>query len=615
MRSRERLEILLILLLASSGVRAQDPGWPRQNVQTHSLVSVDAMQEFRVQTSSFATEFGRTPCGQISIVTRSASNEFHGTAFEHFRNDVLDANHWFSSRDHLPKPEERQNDFGGVFGGPILKDRTFFFFSYEGLRLRQPATQESVVPDTASRQQAPTTMQPYLNTYPIPNGPDLGGTAQFNGSYSNPSSLDAYSIRVDHAVNSKLSLFGRYNYSPSDFAQRGPLITGTGPVLSTSQSASSSIHTFAVGLNQVISPLIGNEIRANYRNERIASKFVPEKVRFRVKLEGQDKDWRELVNERHVQYTNLAPKTYRFLVKACSNSGVWNEEGAALAFTIPPMWYSTNWFLALCVAAFLAFLWALYQLRLHQLAGQFNMRLEPRVGERTRIARDLHDTLLQSFHGILLRMQILSNELPDGHTKEKLDTVIDEAEHAIVEGRDALQGLRASTVERNDLAAAIRTLGDELAAADSSSHRPEFSVQMEGAPRKLHPILRDEVYRIAGEAMRNAFRHAYAQRIEVEIRYDEWQLRVRVRDDGKGIDLKVLGDNGREGHFGLRGMRERAKLIGGKLTVWSELDSGTEVELIIPSARAYVTAPERRRSSLVEKLAGKLTGKDTGLKS
>ena len=345
------------------------------------------------------------------------------------------------------------------------------------------------------------------------------------------------------------------------------------------------------------------------------SLVIPEKVRFRVKLEGQDKDWRELVNVRHVEYSNLAPKRYRFLVKAANNDGVWDEEGAALDFTIPPMWYQTNWFIALCVAAFLALLWALYQLRLHQMAAQFNMRLEERVGERTRIARDLHDTLLQSFHGILLHLQIVSNELDSGKTKEQIHTVIDQAEQAIVEGRNAVQGLRASTVERNDLASAIRTLGEELAAADSNSHRPEFSVQMEGTARKLHPILRDEVYRIAGEAMRNAFHHADAQRIEVEIRYDERQLRLRVRDDGKGIDLQLLGDNGREGHFGLRGMRERAKLIGGKLTVWSELDSGTEVELSIPASRAYATAPEPRRSALVQKLAGKLSRKDTEPKS
>jgi hypothetical protein len=236
---------------------------------TNSLVSVDAMQEFRVQTSSFAPEFGRTPGGQISIVTRSGTNQFHGTVFEYFRNNVLDANDWFSNRDQLSQPEERQNDFGGVFGGPIVKDKTFFFFSYEGLRLRQPATQETVVPDTASRQQAPTSMQPYLNAYPVPNGPELGsGTAQFNGSYSNPSSLDAYSIRMDHAINSKLSLFGRYNHSPSDTTVRGP--EGS---LSTTELFSTSVHTFTVGLTYLITPHLGNEVRTNYSNDRVSSRF------------------------------------------------------------------------------------------------------------------------------------------------------------------------------------------------------------------------------------------------------------------------------------------------------------------------------------------------------
>ena len=244
---------------------------------TNSLVSVDAMQEFRVQTSSFAPEFGRTPGGQISIVTRSGTNAFHGTLFEYLRNDVLDARDWFVNYNGLAKPEERQNDFGGVFGGPIVKDKTFFFFSYEGLRLRQPSTQETVVPDTPSRQQAPASMQPYLNAYPVQNGPELGqDLAEFNGSYSNPSSLDAYSIRIDHAVNSKVNIFGRYNYSPSDFAQRGPYIT-TEPVLSTSQSGSYSTQTFTLGVNQILTPRITNEIRANYSNDRVGTKYIADK--------------------------------------------------------------------------------------------------------------------------------------------------------------------------------------------------------------------------------------------------------------------------------------------------------------------------------------------------
>ena len=237
---------------------------------TNSLVSVDAMQEFRIQTSSFAPEFGRTPGGQISIATRSGTNQLHGTLFEYFRNDVLDANDWFSNRDHLPKPAERQNDFGGVFGGPVLKDKTFFFFSYEGLRLRQPATQETVVPDAASRLQAPAPMQPFLNAYPVANGSAAGpGLAQFNASYSNSSSLDAYSIRLDHVLTSKVALFGRYNYSPSNSGVRNPF-----GVLSSTESLDSSVQTFTVGSTQQIQPEISNEVRANYSNQRVGTRFL-----------------------------------------------------------------------------------------------------------------------------------------------------------------------------------------------------------------------------------------------------------------------------------------------------------------------------------------------------
>ena len=176
------------------------------------------------------------------------------------------------------------------------------------------------------------------------------------------------------------------------------------------------------------------------------------------------------------------------------------------------------------------------------------------------------------------------NLLPDrpAESKQVLASAIDQAAEAITEGRDAVQGLRTSATEMNDLADSIRALGEEL--ADENSAEAVLRVEVQGTPRALHPIVRDEVFRIAGEALRNAFRHAAAKQIEVELRYDERQLRVRVRDDGKGIDPEVLRAEGREGHFGLRGMRERAKLAGGKLTVWSGLDTGTEVELSIPGA-------------------------------
>src|SRR5262249_13774015 len=240
---------------------------------TNSLVSVDAMQEFRIQTSSFAPEFGRTPGGQISIVTRSGTNAFHGTAFEYFRDSALDARDWFANFNGLPKPESRQHDFGAVFGGPLVKDKTFFFVTYEGLRLHQPSTQETVVPD-ASRAQAPDGMRPYLDAFPVANGPALGpGVAQFGASYTNPSKLDAYSIRLDHYLNPRTSLFLRYDPSPPHLDERGPSLS-VGTTLSMTNSLSSSLHTVTAGLTRVIRSGISNELRANYSNHRVGSTFA-----------------------------------------------------------------------------------------------------------------------------------------------------------------------------------------------------------------------------------------------------------------------------------------------------------------------------------------------------
>ena len=242
---------------------------------TNSLVSVDALQEFRIQTSTYAPEFGRTPGGQISIVTRSGTNQFHGTAFDYFRNDALDANDWFNgftNNPPIPKAAERQNDFGGTFSGPIFKGKTFFFFSYEGLRLRLPQTALTLVPDTNpldpfSRQFAAPALLPYVNAFPLPNGPEVldsngnhQGIAQFNGSYSSPGTLDAYSLRVDHKINDRFNLFGRYNYSPSELSQRG----GNGGSLSTVSPTTITTQTGTVGATWAISPVAANDFRFNY---------------------------------------------------------------------------------------------------------------------------------------------------------------------------------------------------------------------------------------------------------------------------------------------------------------------------------------------------------------
>jgi outer membrane receptor protein involved in Fe transport len=232
---------------------------------TNSLVSVDAMQEFRIQTSTYAPEFGRTPGGQISIVTRSGTNLFHGTAFDYLRNDIFDASNWFNGYTNnppLPKSRERQNDFGGTFSGPLVKDHTFFFFSYEGLRLRLPQTEITNVPDLNARQNTDPALQPYLNAFPFdPNQPDLGnGIAQFNASISNPATLDAYSLRIDHRVSEKLTLFGRYDYSPSQTVQRG----ANNEALSDLFSSRITTQTATVGATGTISTTVVNDLRFNY---------------------------------------------------------------------------------------------------------------------------------------------------------------------------------------------------------------------------------------------------------------------------------------------------------------------------------------------------------------
>jgi signal transduction histidine kinase len=215
------------------------------------------------------------------------------------------------------------------------------------------------------------------------------------------------------------------------------------------------------------------------------------------------------------------------------------------------------------------------------------LRMEARVSERTRIARDLHDTLLQSFQGVMLKFHAVTYLLPDrpAEAVKTLETAIEEARQAIAEGRDAVQGLRSPSLISNDLAQAIGKFGEDLAREGDPA--PDFRVHVEGPPRELVAIVRDEVYRMVLEALRNAFKHAQAKRIEVEIRYDSREFRLRVRDDGKGIDAEILARQGRSGHYGLPGMHERAKLVGGKLAIWSEIESGAEIELTIPGSIAY----------------------------
>ncbi len=348
-------------------------------------------------------------------------------------------------------------------------------------------------------------------------------------------------------------------------------------------------------------PALSRDLQIDYT---ALSLVAPEKIRFKYKLEGHDRDWQDVGNRRQAFYNDLSPRHYRFHVMASNNSGLWNEAGDSLDFSIDPAYYQTTWFRASCVAAFFALLWALHRYRLHQIKHEFNARLEERVGERTRIARELHDTLLQSFQGSLIVMQAARNLFSRRPEKagETLDEAINMASGAIAEGRDAIHDLRLQPAVQSDLAQLLTAAGQDLAHSEDASGNPViFRVAVEGERQALDPIIQDEAYRIARELLRNSFRHAQASEIEADVRYDDRLLRVRIRDDGKGIDPEIVKAGGRAGHWGLLGMRERATRIGGRLEFWSEAGAGTEVELSIPASIAYAAPRSGRRFQLIRK--------------
>lgn len=331
---------------------------------------------------------------------------------------------------------------------------------------------------------------------------------------------------------------------------------------------------------------------------------VPETVRFRYKLEGHDLDWQDSGTRRQAFYGSLPPGRYRFHVIASNNDGVWNGEGAWLDLSIAPAWYQRSSVQLLFVLVGALLVWGLYQMRMRQVAHQFNLSLEARVSERTRIARDLHDTLLQSFHGLMFQFQAARNMLPrrPDEAMDVLDSAIGATEQAIAEGRSAIQQLRSEQVDEGDLAQWLTNIGEELTRSQSTNgNSASFRVTVEGEQRSLSPLPRTEVYRITREILQNAFRHAQAHHIEAEIRYDDGLLRVRIRDDGKGIDPQVLQAGGSAGHWGLRGARERAQQIGARVDFWSEAGAGTEVQLTVPAAVAYEKSRNKRRFTLFRK--------------
>jgi signal transduction histidine kinase/ligand-binding sensor domain-containing protein len=325
---------------------------------------------------------------------------------------------------------------------------------------------------------------------------------------------------------------------------------------------------------------------------------IPERVDFRYKLEGVDKDWHNVGTRRQAYYSNLGPGSYRFRVAACNNDGVWNEAGTSLDFSIAPAYYQTVWFRILLALTAAAALWVLILLRLRQATAHIRTRLGERMDERERIARELHDTLLQGFQGLLLRFQAVMEQIPnDQPARHKMEKVLERADEVMFEGRERVSKLRAEAKHGEDLPQVIAACGEDLA----QNHAAQFSMAIVGTPQPLDPVVLDEAYRIGREALANAFLHSNALRIEGEITYAATRVRLSIRDDGDGIDERIL-KFGRARHWGLSGMRERAQNIGGQLNLWSNLGAGTEVELIIPSKFAYQLGAKRQNWQWIERV-------------
>jgi signal transduction histidine kinase/ligand-binding sensor domain-containing protein len=316
---------------------------------------------------------------------------------------------------------------------------------------------------------------------------------------------------------------------------------------------------------------------------------VPERVLFKYRLVGTDAGWTNAGSRRQAFYTNLAPGTYRFEVIASNNDGVWNRKGAALDITIPPTFVQSIWFKLLLGLLAVGILVAGYLLRLRHLTRRLQSRFDIRIAERERIARELHDTLLQGFQGLLLQLKAATNRLPkDGDERKPLEDALTHAQSVLVEGRDRVHDLRGAEAG-TDLAAAL----EECASGMILKTKTTVQLTVEGTPRALHPVAHEEMRRIGEEAIRNAVHHSEAKVIEILLRWDRSGVRLAIRDNGVGIPEKILEHGKRHGHFGLIGMRERANRVGAHLTIASQKNGGTEVALALPRHAAYSDQPVR----------------------
>jgi signal transduction histidine kinase/ligand-binding sensor domain-containing protein len=342
-----------------------------------------------------------------------------------------------------------------------------------------------------------------------------------------------------------------------------------------------------VNLSDSLKFAAGSEsINFNYASTSLA---MPELGRFRYKLDGYDQGWSEIVPSRQVIYSHLSPGSYRFHIVASSREGLWNGPETTVPFVVEPAFWQTRWFRASFAAVCALVLVALYRLRMYHLTRQLNIRFQERLAERTRIAQELHDTLLQGFVSASMQLDVAEDQLPeDSPAKPRLRRILQLMGRVTEEGRNALRGLRTADNDNRDLELAFSRMRQELAIDEKIGYR----VIVHSARRPLRPAIRDEVYRIGREALVNAFLHARPNTVEVEVEYASRYLRIMVRDDGCGIDPHVL-DAGRHGHWGLPGMRERSEGIGASLKLRSRIGAGTEVELTVPSSIAFESQSPR----------------------
>lgn len=325
------------------------------------------------------------------------------------------------------------------------------------------------------------------------------------------------------------------------------------------------------------------------------SLVAPQKVRFRYKLEGRDEDWQDAGTRRQAFYSDLGPGKYRFHVIACNNDGVWNNKGATLDFSVFPAVYQTVWFRVACVLTGIFIFWAFYQLRTHQIHAAISTRFEERLAERTRLARELHDTLLQTIQGSKMIVDdLLDPPAVSGRPREVMGRLSSALAQALLELRTSLNSLRNATASGDDLAEAFRRATDDCASRGVTN----IAFIVEGTSREMRPIVRDEIYRIGHEAIRNACQHSGAERIEVQLSYGD-DLVFSVRDNGRGIDPEVAS-HGKNDHFGLQGMRERARQCCGTLTIYSSKGLGTRVELMIPGDKVFLNGHSPWRTLLMK---------------